>query len=271
MRILLPPSETKRAGGTGPPLTDLGFAGTMMGRHRHRRRLAAAVQRTAHGRASTAATAFALPPAVAQHAIQANSMVLTSGTVAALERYRGTVYDALDVATLSATARTCADASVLIFSGLFGVAAATEQVPDYRVPAATVLPRIGGVGSSWRAVLVAELPRLLADDVAIDLRSTDYTAMWRPGAAGAAYSVIPVRMLSRRADGRVAVTSFFSKRGKGLLARALLQRSATGGPVRSAQDVAETWVGAGLGDVHAIGASSVDLLTADQPHPHGHS
>lgn len=261
MRILLPPSETKHAGGTGPSLAGLGFAHTALGRHR--RRLAHAVERTAHGRASTAATAFALPPAVAALAIQANSTVLTSATVAALDRYRGTVYDALDVDTLSPSARACADASVLIFSGLFGVVAASEQVPGYRVPAAAVLPRIGGVGASWRAVLAAELPRLLADDVAIDLRSTDYTAMWRPSSAGTEYSVIAVRMLSRRPDARLAVTSFFSKRGKGQLARALIQRSTAGGPVRSAQDVADTWMDAGLGEISAIGPTSVDLVTAD--------
>lgn len=261
MRILLPPSEAKLAGGTGPSLAELEFADTALGRHR--RRLANAVERTARGRASTAATAFALPPAVAAQAIQANSTVLTSVTVAALDRYRGAVYQALDVDTLCPPARACADASVLIFSGLFGVLAATEHVPDYRVPAAAVLPRIGGAGASWRAVLAAELPRRLADDVAIDLRSTDYTAMWRPSAADTVCSVIPVRMLSRRPDGRLAVTSFFSKRGKGLLARALVERSAAGGSVRSAQDVADTWVHAGLGEISAVGATSVDLVTAD--------
>ncbi len=265
----MPPSEAKLAGGTGPSLAELGFAQTAL--DRHRRRLASAVERSARGRASTAAAVFALPLAVAAQAIQANSAVLTSGTVTALERYRGTVYDALDVATLSPAARSCAGASVLIFSGLFGVLTATEQVPDYRLPAAAVLPRIGGVGSSWRAVLAAELPRLLAGDVAIDLRSTDYTAMWRPSAAGTDYSVITVRMLSRRPDGRLAVTSFFSKRGKGLLVRALVDRSAAGDPVRDARDVADTWIGAGLGEISAVGAASVDLVTADPPSSSVHS
>lgn len=258
MRILLPPSETKLTGGTGPALIELGFAATPLGRHRHR--LTRAVARTASGRPSTAARAFGLPPAVAASAIEANRAVLHSPTLAALDRYQGTIYDALAAASFTPPQRTCADASVLIFSGLFGVAAADEAIPNYRVPAAAVLPRIGGVATSWRPILAVELPRLLAEHVAVDLRSTDYSALWRPAGTNA---LIRVRMLSRRPGGSLAVTSFFSKRGKGRLARALIVRAAAGDAVRTAADVAETWVHTGFGEVAVVGPSGVDLITAD--------
>lgn len=261
MRILLPPSEGKRGGGDGACLTELTVAPTALSRHRDR--LARAVVRTSARRAGTARAAFGLPPAVADQALLANRTVLSSGTRPALERYTGVVYAALAANALDEGERACADRAILIFSGLFGVLTATEPIPDYRVPASAVLPRIGNVGRSWRALLVKAVPDLVEGDVVIDLRSSDYRAMWR---ATPANPTITVRVLSRRPDGALGITSYLSKQGKGQLARRLVAYAAHGHHVADAQHIAQLWVESGLGAVAAVrpGADGhVDVVTPD--------
>jgi uncharacterized protein len=260
VRILLPPSEGKSSGGDGPPLAELGFGAGPVGRHRAR--LCTAVERTATRTRRAAVAAFALPEAVADAAIAANAIVTASPTRPALDRYTGVVFDGLQVATMTAAQRVAADARVLVFSGLFGVLGAGDLVPEYRVPAASVLPRIGLVGASWRPLLAATLPARLGDGLVVDLRSSDYAAMWR---APKTMDVVSVRILTEMPDGRLMVVSYVSKLAKGRLARALVERAADGEPVDRAADVVRAWVESGLG-VPAPGTSTdagrLELITA---------
>ena len=49
--------------------------------------------------------------------------------------------------------------------------------------AATVtgtVPGLGGVTAHWRAALAQVLPHVVGDEAVVDLRSSDYRAMWRP-------------------------------------------------------------------------------------------
>ena len=131
---------------------------------------------------------------------------------------------------------------VLVFSGLFGVVRGDEAVPPYRVPAKAVLPGIGTAGTFWRRELDRALPPMLGRGLVVDLRSTDYAAMWRPDhdlAATCRDRARPVPDPERR----LAVVSFASKLAKGRLAAALLRRAAAGGAVASAEDVAAAWDG----------------------------
>ncbi len=263
MRILLPPSEGKRTGGTGPPLAEVGFGPAPL--RAQRRRLAAAVERVAAGNRARAVGAFVLPPAVADAALAANAVLTRSPTRAALDRYAGVVYDGLDVSTLTAAQRAVADATILVFSGLFGVLSGADAIPDYRVPASTVLPRIGAVGPSWRSVLTRVLPATLGHEPVLDLRSTDYASMWRPGAA-ARPGVIDVRILSRRPGGSLGVISHFSKHAKGRLTRAVVERISAGETVADAAAVAKIWreVGFGAATVDTAGGRTrLELVTAD--------
>ena len=135
--------------------------------------------------------------------------------------------------------------SVLIFSGLFGVVRGDEPVPPYRVPAKAVLPGVGVAGTAWRPVLDETMPALLhRGGAVVDLRSSDYTAMWRPrGELGR--RVITVRVLSPLPSGGLGVVSYPSKFAKGRLAGALVRRIAAGLPVRTAADVAAAWTANG--------------------------
>jgi uncharacterized protein len=237
IRLLLPPSETKRSGGRGPALTRrqphpvLGPA---------REQVLTALESLLGG--DDAAAALLLPAAVREAALQANSRVRTSATIPALRRYAGVVYDGLAFERLDAAEQRLAGRSTYVFSGLFGLVRGDEPIPEYRVPAKAVLPGVGTCATFWRRVLATALPTMLRGGLLIDLRSTDYAAMWRPD-PDTARRVITVRVLSPTPSGRLAVVSYASKLAKGQLAAALVRREATGNRVRTADDVAGVWPG----------------------------
>ena len=241
MRILLPPSEAKLPGGRGRPI------GNRPGPLEQPR------QQVLHALTEllpdpvAAAEALQLPPSVAEAALGMNRAVATGPTMPALRRYTGIVYAGLDLPGLSAKARQLANQRLLIFSGLFGVLRATEPVPGYRVPSAAVLPGLGIAATFWRKQLSGPLAEPLAGLLGqrgpiVDLRSTDYAAMWQP-APGSSQSrrLLIVRVLSRRPGGDYGVISYQSKLAKGRLAAVLLERAADGRPVRGPDDLQAAW------------------------------
>ena len=263
MRILLPPSEAKHPGGRGRPL-----AGRPAELSQHRAALLAALTRLVDH--PDAAAALQLPPSVADAALATNRRAGTSPTLPAMRRYAGTVYQGLDVAALSPMAARRARTELLIFSGLLGVSRGGDPVPDYRVPAKAVLPGIGVAGTFWRPRLAELLPALLDSGPVVDLRSTDYAAMWQPTANSAvAGRLIAIRVLSPTPSGRLAVVSYRSKLAKGRLAAALLERQAAGQRISGPADVLAAWSGLGgrLGDSSSTGRGTVlDLVESDAPY-----
>ncbi len=235
MRVLLPPSETKAAGGRGRALaiTDGPLAA-------HRREMLAALAVLLDGDPDLAAQALLLPPGVVTQALAANRTVLSAPTMPALRRYRGVVYDGLDHTGLSPRARRLAGRNTVILSGLWGAVRGDEPIPAYRVPAKAVLPGVGTARSYWRRVLDGVLPGLLDTGLVVDLRSSDYAAMWRARGA-AARRTVAVRVLSPLPRGGHGVVSYNSKLAKGKLAAALFERAAAGHEPASADDVAAAW------------------------------
>ena len=241
MRILLPPSEAKTTGGRGRPVG----SGTLSGPLAEPRRLMLdALATLVDADPAAAAAALALPRGVADEALAVNRGVSASRTTAALRRYAGVVYEGLGFDAMSPQVQRLAARGVLIFSGLWGVLRGDEPVPAYRVPAKAVLPGIGVAGTFWRPRLDEVLPALLGRDMVVDLRSSDYAAMWRPRAA-LAERVIAVRVLSPLPRGGYGVISYNSKLAKGRLAAALLAREAAGMACRGADDVVGAWLEAG--------------------------
>ncbi|MGH8861270.1 MAG: peroxide stress protein YaaA, partial [Jatrophihabitantaceae bacterium] len=230
MRVLLPPSEAKNPGGRGRPLSARPPHPLLGG---DRERVLDALGRLLAGPRRPAVRALLLPPAAVDAALAADAAARTGGTLPALRRYAGVVYDGLASAGLDGTEHRLAARSTLIFSGLLGVVRGDEPVPDYRVPAKAVLPGIGVAGTFWRPVLDEVLPILLGRGLVIDLRSSDYVAMWRPRGA-LAERVVQVRVLSPLPGGGRGVVSYPSKFAKGRLAAALVRRAAAGGAVRTA-------------------------------------
>jgi len=190
--------------------------------------------------ASAAAEALLLPPGVADAATAVNRRVEAAPTAKALTRYAGTVYDGLGFADLPAPAQRVALRTVYVFSGLFGVVRGDEPIPDYRVPAKATLPGVGIAGTAWRPVLDEVLPQLFGKGLIVDLRSSDYAAMWRPRPPLAART-ITVRVLSPLPAGGLGVVSYPSKYAKGRLVAALSRAVAAKRRVQTIADVAALW------------------------------
>ena len=238
MRLLLPPSETKRPGGRGRPLA----------RRNPHPLLGPAREEVLTGLAellrtpAAATAALLLPAAVRDAALLADARVRDSPTLPALRRYSGVVYDGLGFDDLAPAEQRLAGHSCYVFSGLFGVVRGDEPIPDYRVPAKAVLPGVGTCATFWRRTLDPVFPALLQRGLVVDLRSSDYAAMWRPD-RDTAQRVVTVRVLSPTPSGRLAVVSYASKLAKGRLAASLVRRECAGDRVRTAEDVAHAWDG----------------------------
>jgi hypothetical protein len=210
------------------------------------------------------AEALLLPAGVAHDALATNAVVGLSPTTPALRRYAGVVYDGLALDRLSPAAQRLAGRSVLVFSGLWGVVRGDEPVPNYRVPAKAVLPGVGVVGTFWRPLLDEAIPAMLGRRLVVDLRSSDYAAMWRPRPP-IADRVVSVRVLSPLPRGGLGVVSYNSKYAKGQLAAALLERAAAGDSLVSSHDVAQAWLDSGGAAAEASTSNQVDLYTAAMP------
>ena len=223
MLVLLPPSEAKLPGGGGPPVGRRPVLSTPE-LARPRAVLLAALSRAARADRAALATGLRLPASVAAAALRADLGAGSAPTMPALDRYRGVVYQALDVASLARAARARAEEQVVVMSGLWGVVRGGDLVPDYRVPASGTVPGLGGVSAHWRPSLRAAMPALVGDRPVLDLRSTDYRGMWKPGPE-LRYQVVAVRVLAEQGTGSSRTTapvSYHAKYVKGLVVRHLV-------------------------------------------------
>lgn len=211
MLILLPPSETKRDGGDGPPLdlAALSFPGLTAAR----KQTLAAVKAMSRNLAA-AAGMLRLGPASSVEAAR-NRVIATSGTMPAVDRYDGVLFDELDAATLPADARRFAGEHLAIGSALFGIAGALDPIPAYRLSHDSRLPGTASLGRIWKSPLTAALAG--QDGLVLDLRSEGYAALG-PAPAGSFY----VRVVSADGDGRKRALNHFNKKGKGAFTRRLL-------------------------------------------------
>ena len=206
--VLLPPSETKRGGGDGPPLRLDRLAHPALNPLR-----AELVDELVKLAAEPAAARAALGLSAQQDAeVARNAELWTAPTVPALHRYTGVLYDALDVGSLRGAAAVRARRRLAVGSALFGLLTADDPVPAYRLSAGSVLPGRGTLAAAWRPALEPVLAAVAARELVVDLRSGSYAALARvPGA---------VTVTVRTAEG--AIVSHFNKAHKGLLARALV-------------------------------------------------
>lgn len=210
MLILLPPSETKRSGGDGPPLD---LAALSFPALTPARRQALAAVRALSRNLAAAAGMLRLGPASATEAAR-NRVVATSPTMPALDRYDGVLYDELDAASLPSAARRFAAGQLAIASALFGLTGALDPIPAYRLSYDSRLPGTT-LSRIWKAPLATELAAV--PGFVLDLRSEGYAALG-PAPAGSVY----LRVVTADADGRTRALNHFNKKGKGAFTRRLL-------------------------------------------------
>lgn len=216
MIVLLPPSETKRTGGDGPPVRLDELSSPELNPLRQ-----SLLDELIELAADPAACRAALGISAGQDVeIERNAALRQAPTMPAIERYTGVLYDALDVGSLRGAATTRARARLAVGSALFGLLRADDPVPAYRLSASSKLPGRPGLTKRWRPLLEPVLADLSARELIVDLRSGSYAALGRiPGA-------VRVQVLAEHPDGHRTVVSHFNKAHKGHLARALVKSRA---------------------------------------------
>lgn len=227
MKILLPPSETKREGGEGRPL-DLESL-SLPGLHPQRREVIDALI----GLSADEETARKVLKLSAKQAgdVVHNRMLRTAATMPAVDRYTGVLYDALDASTLPAASRRWLASHVWIHSAPLGPVGALDEIPVYRLAAGISLPGVAALRRHW-AQATADAIAEADPAFVLDLRSEAYVALGPvPASVRSAY----VRVVT--AQGRAL--NHFNKKSKGQLVRALAEDRPRIGSVRTLRTWAE--------------------------------
>jgi uncharacterized protein len=151
--VLVPPSKGKAPGGEGPPYAStLTSDGPLASA---RREVLEAIVTAAPGSTDVEVARLAgvgTSAAPAQRA--ALGLLADAPTVPAHRRYTGVVHGNAGLASVRPRA---APVDVRIVSGLLGLVALHEPVPDYRVEIAATVPGLGGLGPFWRTACADHL------------------------------------------------------------------------------------------------------------------
>ncbi|MGV1034762.1 MAG: YaaA family protein [Microbacteriaceae bacterium] len=228
MRIVLPPSETKRDGGISLPLdvAALSFPALNV----TRRKLVSALVALSRDEAA-ALNALKLGPKGAPE-VARNRVLKKSPTMPAIERYTGVLYDGLDALSLSEVERERANERVLIHSALFGIIAANDPIPAYRLSHDSRLPDL-----SLKQLWPAKNAWVLRDtgEFVLDLRSEGYVDL-----GPAPKNAVFLRVVTRTEGGQVRALNHFNKKAKGEFTRDLLSLSSTPETVDELVDAASS-------------------------------
>lgn len=203
MLFLLPPSETKAIGGGSIKITQthLSFGGLDPIRDQV---MAAYIQDTG------------------------DKKILTAPTMAAINRYTGTLYSAIHGRGLKGTPTANSQLtddqierarhSILIQSALFGVISATDLIPEYKISPSKLICGIN-LKRVWpEAHHLSAWGRLQSGPI-IDLRSKAYAALAPIPESLDSYSV---EVFVERPNGTLEQLNHFNKKAKGQLVRGAL-------------------------------------------------
>ncbi len=214
--ILLPPSEGKASGGDGPSWAPGSMAIDL---DDSRAEVLIALAKAMRGSEAVRAKLLDVKGRALQAAMAADRDARASATRPAIDRYTGVLYGALDHASLTAAQRRRLDESVVIFSGLWGLVAPSDPIPDYKLKMGAVLPGLGKLSSWWRDELSARLTERASGRRVWNLLPQEHSAAWL---APAGLPQWTVRFLERRPDGALSAVSHRNKALKGALVRYLL-------------------------------------------------
>jgi len=231
--ILLPPSEGKATGGRGRPWTPARASFPEL--DDRRLEVATCLSAFAEGSSQAAlAKLLGVKGDALAAAVTADRRLLRSGTRAAIDRYTGVLYDALDAPSLGAVERRRLRSQVVIFSGLWGAVRPGDPVPDYKLKMGATLPGLGVLSTWWREAVTAALAPVVARRVVWDLLPGEHRAAWSPAPSGAGgpAAILTVRFLDEQApvggERRFSTVSHWNKLLKGALVRHVLATQLTG-------------------------------------------
>ena len=220
MRVLLPPSESKRPDGGNAIFSaenllfqaDLGET---------RKRVLDAVVAVS-GDTERAQKAFKLG-AKATSELQHNLRLSDAQGLAAIERYVGVLFDEIEIDELDEASRGWIADHVFIQSALFGLVSASDEIPPYRLSASSRLTdELGAtLKKTWlEAFADFEWPEAFM----LDLRSKDYAAL---APLPDTVEWLTLDIVQRTEDGGVRALNHFNKRAKGDLVKRLARSQAT--------------------------------------------
>jgi cytoplasmic iron level regulating protein YaaA (DUF328/UPF0246 family) len=135
----------------------------------------------------------------------------------ALDRYTGTLYDALKAGGVTSGMRTRASKAVFIQSSLFGLISAGDEIPNYRFSAGSKLPGLN-LKKLWQEAHEPVWPRL-SKEIVIDMRSNSYAELAPVPENLSCYS-LDVVLEDKR--GKRTRLNHFNKQAKGQFLRSAL-------------------------------------------------
>jgi cytoplasmic iron level regulating protein YaaA (DUF328/UPF0246 family) len=194
--VLLPPSEGKAQGGDGPPWASGRTADPALDRHRR---------------------------VVLREAASAGAVRRRGPTLPAMERYTGVLYRELDWASLPASARRRGTEQVRIVSGLWGLVAPDDAIPEYRLKMSARLDELGRLSTWWRPRLAPVLAARTEGAVVWDLLPQEHEAAVDWSACRPSQ-----RVTVRFVDAEHRTVSHWNKLLKGSLVRWILQEQPEG-------------------------------------------
>ena len=286
MRILLPPSAGKT---TKETTNHLQLEKLWQAEHltQTRRQLIDDVQNTAL--LADATQIFKLGPKNS-HEISQNLEVYDAPALAAWQLYDGVLYEAAKFAQIFSSGEPSQGSQgqvgnhrgdqrlgsqgqgnqpqggqrqleelTLVFSALFGPVRLTDLITPHRLSGSVKLPGQGSVASIWSKALKELLTQQLSGHVVVDLRSSEYGAMYRP-TRGSDCLLLNIGVAKvNPTTGKRSVVSHWAKHTRGLLAGALLEAVASGQLAASDGDVDEILqVAAGLEGVREVEITPLD-------------
>ncbi len=194
--VLIPPSEGKAPGGDGP------------------------TWRRGQARDSALDPARAV---VLRAARRVGAVARGAPTAPAMDRYDGVLYRELAWSTLPSRDRSRGEDEVRIASGLLGLVAPSDPVPDHRLKMSDSLPETGRLATWWRPRLAPVLADLAAGRIVWDLLPQEHAAAcdWSQAA--------PARRVTVRfVDQRDRTVSHWNKLLKGSLVAWILRDRPSG-------------------------------------------
>jgi uncharacterized protein len=126
----------------------------------------------------------------------------------AIERYDGVAFDYLKYDTLDTNAQQYIDTNVLIFSNLFGVLQASDEIPEYKLKQGEKISNFA-TETFYKKHFYAALDALLQNEPFLDLRAGFYEKFYKPSS--------PYVTLKFLKEGKVV--SHWAKAYRGLILR----------------------------------------------------
>ncbi len=222
--VLLPPSEGKAPDGSGPSwqAAPQVFGGLREDRVAVREAVRAVL---ASGGPAAGRLLGARGPYLARALAEWDELD-AAPTLPASERYSGVVWAALDPASLERAARRRMNARVLVPSGLWGLVAAGDPVPAYRLKMGASVAPIGPLAAFWRPRITPLIDVRAAGGWVIDLLPLEHAAALDPALLRESRH-LRVSLVEEGEGGGRRAAGHAGKHLKGLLARAILVSGAS--------------------------------------------